>query len=98
MSQWGGLVSILLHQTFRPAMTATTAPRRTGIGTLGLSNRARSRSPALGAAAAAVRVTSTANALALGPAQAEDGKQERREEDLHPDDDEGRREDRHALL
>src|SRR5262245_6691182 len=69
-----------------------------GAGALRPNPWTRSRSSAPGVAAAAVRVASTAKVLALGPAQAEDREQERREEDLHADDDQRRREDRHALL
>src|SRR5580765_4572679 len=98
MSQWGGRVSLVRHQTFRPATTPTRSPRSSGAGALRLSAWTCSRSPAPGVAAAAVRVTSTDKSLVRGTPQAENREQERGEEDLHADDHERRREDRHAFL
>src|SRR5207244_256547 len=87
------------HNTLRPATVVTSAPRRTGTGILRTSGRTRSRARGRGAAAPTTRVSSIATTFSVfGAPQAQDREQERREEDLDPDDDERGREDRHSLL
>src|SRR6266540_1243862 len=100
MSQWGGRVSIVRHQTSRAAIAATRSPRSTGLGIRRASARTRARE----AGTASSRVSSIGSTRpaggrsALRAPQAQDREQERGEEDLDPDDLERGRQNRDPLL